>query len=82
MNTCRSCHAPVTWAETRTGKTMPVDPDPHPAGNVQLFQHPSGAQMADVLGPLEVAANGDRPLHRSHFATCPNADQHRRGGSS
>lgn len=81
MSACNSCHAPVIWAETRTGKRMPVDTRPHPDGNVRIVAHPSGVQMAEVLGPLEVAA-AEQPLHRSHFATCPNAAQHRRGGRS
>jgi len=49
---------------------MPLDPDPVPGGNVWL--------LAD--GTAEIHAVGDPTAirHVSHFATCPNANQHRR----
>lgn len=78
---CRSCGAPVTWATTTTGKRMPVDSAPHPDGNVLLRPRSRGEGLeAVVLGPLERLAQGRvHQLHHSHFATCPNATDHRRG---
>lgn len=69
MNACRSCAAPITWATTATGKTMPVEPSP--GGNVQLVVTGAGTVIAHVVGP----GQGD---HVSHFVTCPQAGQHRR----
>jgi len=72
MAKCRTCEAPVIWAETRSGKPMPLDEKPSGNGN-----------MAYVNGKAWVATDEDRrlrrPLHTSHFATCPDAGQHRRG---
>jgi hypothetical protein len=79
MSNCRSCGAEVIWTSTRGGKTMPVDAEPHPDGTVALTYDPlhDGIVVAEVLGPLEAMASDD-PLHRSHFATCPHADDWRR----
>lgn len=65
---CTSCGAAIVWARTDTGRSMPLDPDPVEGGNVQL-----GADgVARVVGPLFGGT------HKSHFATCPQAAQHRR----
>lgn len=67
---CRSCGAPIIFAATEQGKTMPVD----------------AAPQKRVL--LEPAAEGLPPIARvvdtyvSHFATCPNAAQHRKPPAS
>lgn len=72
---CRSCQAPIIWVKTVTGRSMPVDPTPTAAGNVWL--EPSPHQItANVIAPANM---GNYPVLRtSHFATCPEADQHRR----
>lgn len=76
---CTSCNAPIVWAFTSTGKRMPVNPDPVVGGNVVLL---TGNQQpeAQVLGAAEVARRAALGLlcHTSHFATCPQADAHRR----
>jgi len=68
---CRTCEAPILWAETPYGRPMPLDADPHPDG-----------KWTFVAGKAWQAGEEDRRLHRplrkSHFATCPNASQHRR----
>lgn len=68
---CRSCEAEILWVTTRTGKSMPLDVEPSPKGNMVL-----------VAGKTWVATDEDRRLKRptftSHFATCPEADQWRR----
>lgn len=68
---CRSCGAPVRWVKTEHAKAMPLDEEPTSDGNIVIEQG-----IARVVGPL--FADG-RPLHKSHFATCPNAAQHRKG---
>jgi len=73
MAECRSCHAPVIWVATTTGKQMPLDPIPVPDGNITLDTD----QVAHVL-PDAAHPPPDVPRYHSHFATCPNAAQHRR----
>jgi hypothetical protein len=71
MATCKSCDAEILWAETRSGKSMPLDAAPTAAGNMVL-----------VNGKTWTATDDDRRLHRelrtSHFATCVNAPLHRK----
>jgi hypothetical protein len=74
--TCRSCGAPVWWLEhTTTGKRSPVDPEPHPAGNIVR----EGALNTKyrVLHAGEEPAEGE-PRYRAHWVTCPMAARHRR----
>lgn len=39
---CRSCGAPVLWAQTPAGKAMPLNPQPVPNGNVLLVDRQAG----------------------------------------
>jgi len=71
---CSSCGAPIVWATMATGSRMPVDFEPSEGANVVLFDGPSGLMGVVVHGN----AFAHKPRHRSHFATCPNADEHRR----
>jgi len=65
---CRSCGEPILWVEmAATGRKMPLDVLPVPAGNVVLG--PDG--RARVLGKGEDA--GETPRYVSHYATCPQA---------
>lgn len=68
---CRSCSAPVVWTTTIAGKSIPLDPDPHPDGNVV----PDGTRVR-VLTDAEMPAT--TPAWRAHWTTCPHANQHRR----
>lgn len=77
---CRSCRAPVIWALTEAHRRrMPVDAEPTPDGNVLLTD--DDPPIAQVLVPGQASlftADNGAPTFTSHFATCPNADQHRR----
>jgi len=72
MSACRSCGAAVTWATTRSGKSMPLDEAPSDKGT-----------WVHVAGKTWQATDEDRrlmrPMHTSHFATCPQADAWRQG---
>jgi hypothetical protein len=82
-STCRSCGAAVVWATMiPSGKANPLDATPTPGGNT----------FAWVVGDKLEAENAARKTERvqraiernqnrytSHFATCPNAKEHRRG---
>jgi hypothetical protein len=74
---CNSCGSPIVWATTDNGKAMPVDASP-PAdrkGNVQLYTMLDGKLGAHVLSTPTVLVG---ELHKSHFATCEFAAQHRK----
>lgn len=80
MSDCRSCGAPIRWAVTATGKRIPLDPEPVDGGNVLLHEPIDGGEsIATVVGkaPAPSLFGDDAPRYVSHFATCPNADQHR-----
>jgi hypothetical protein len=64
---CRSCQALIEWAFTVKGARIPLDIGSQPAANILLDE----AGVAVVVPP----GQGTRT---SHFATCPNADQHRK----
>jgi len=75
---CRSCGEAVVWAETKNGKTMPVDAEPSADGNVELHEY-RGAVTVIVHGAATIAeARARAELHTSHFKTCPNANGWRR----
>lgn len=79
---CRSCQAGIEWARIEpSGKAMPVDwktyaPDDERA-NVAVRRDGHGSLHARVLGKGEDILRSEQRT-TSHFATCPNADQHRK----
>jgi hypothetical protein len=87
MEVCRSCKAPVTWVRTEGGNSMPVDAEPVDSGNIVLSHRIVGQpplalyQSRDMIEQLRrESAAREEPLRlfRSHFASCPNARQHRK----
>lgn len=81
---CRSCGAPMIWAETANGKRMPVDADPVEGASFVLVEAPDDGRLLaihvskawpDYMAAGEVDA-ADR--YTSHFATCPDAGKFRR----
>lgn len=64
---CKSCNAAIIWVKTVNGKTMPLDAEP--VGGTFLVES-SQAGMQPTARAVAV--------RRSHFATCPQADQHRK----
>lgn len=56
----------MRWARTVNGKSIPLDPEPVPGGNVELRDG-----LACVVKPDGAAR------YVSHFATCKNANGHR-----
>jgi hypothetical protein len=75
---CRTCKAPLRWAHlVRSGRPHPLDAEPSKRGNVRLV----GDGRAQLLtGPelIEARAAG-AALFVSHFATCPDRADWRRG---
>lgn len=76
MTKCRSCDAEVVWAKTQAGRKMPLDAQPVEGWSDLrgLFVLRDGV----ALGAVTAAPRAGEPVYRSHFATCPHANQHRR----
>lgn len=77
---CRSCGAKIRFVKMKSGKSMPVNEkivnyktDPH--GKERIVT-PGGDVVACVTGINADEATGFGYV--SHFATCPNARNHRR----
>ena len=76
IQTCRSCAAFIIWVVTAKGQRMPLD-----AAVTAIFDFPEGDdETTDHPGE----ALGGSPWymvkgHVSHFATCPQASQWRKG---
>lgn len=75
---CRSCDAPIIWARTINGKTMPVDAEPTEGGNV-LLEIRQGLMRATVYPPDATLIDPDLTFRLSHFTTCPDAQGWRKG---
>jgi hypothetical protein len=71
---CRSCGAPILWARTLKNRLMPIDAEPDPKGAL-VMQAGSGRAIVRQLTELDAP---ERLRYTSHFATCPNAKQHRK----
>lgn len=78
LATCRSCGASIVWVVTSNLKKMPVDADPvalpHGFRLTEEDDDDAGAPIATFVAAVPA---GER-VWQSHFATCPNATQHRR----
>jgi hypothetical protein len=75
---CRTstCRKPVIWAFTVGGSRMPVDAEPVKHGTIVLDRGSDGRLTIRFVG---VPQWPDHPVrYRSHFATCPAAQDHRR----
>lgn len=88
MAKCPSCGAPIRWCLTENDRTMPIDPDPDPRGNVVLTgdvgrigdkEFGRGAPIVHVLKAGELP-DGERFM--PHFATCPNMGDRARAARS
>lgn len=63
---------------TERGKAMPVDATPDWYGTVLLYRG-DGGQLHVQVGTQTVVGRTYLPgRYSSHFATCPDADEHRR----
>lgn len=73
MDECRSCNANIFWGRTRNDKSIPIDAEPTPDGNLTLEEKP----YVRVHGnPAAIPAETIR--YTSHFVTCPNRATWRR----
>ena len=79
---CRSCHAEIAFVATTHGGKMPIDFEPVADGTIAVVAGLAG----EIDPPLGVVLTDDAlararargaPLHRSHFASCPQAAEWR-----
>lgn len=80
---CSSCGQLIVWAASATsGKPIPISAKAHPRGNVELEPNPDPREppTAHMLGKSDRRVGHPPPSIRyvSHFADCPNAEQHRK----
>lgn len=84
---CKSCRRPIFWVRTTSGAKMPIDTVGALNGTIVIVDKYDPANpQADSRGNTKTAEvhNPGDPRHAglqryvSHFATCPNAKQHRR----
>ena len=85
-STCRKCNAPIIWLKTPAGKWMPAD-----EGLVPYRQGPEGKQYVvtdrgelircTILeeGDLQPGEFPTGMARVPHWATCPYADDFKRG---
>lgn len=77
---CRSCGKRIIFIRMKSGKNMPVDENfvnyKLAAGGKERIATPAGDVVACITGVDAREADGFGYV--SHFATCPNASQHRR----
>lgn len=77
---CGTCSAPVIWAISEKGSRTPINPEPLPTGgNIRLRDTGGPTPLAVVLNTRQQF--GLHWLYTTHFVTCPQAAQHRRGRS-
>ena len=78
MSRCKSCGKEIIWIKMASGKSMPVDAEPISYkldmhnGNLTLIT-PDGRVVKAFFDP-----GSDVVGYTSHFATCPNANAHRK----
>lgn len=83
---CRTCNAPIEWVITERGKRMPIDANPHPDGRFKKLprvatEHGMATKVRYLPdAELADARAGVSALYTSHFATCPDAADHRKAG--
>lgn len=77
VSICRSCQADVYWMRSDKGKNAPIDARPSADGNCTLdFTFKTFRVLSGDA--LDLARTNGVELFKNHFATCPNASDHRR----
>lgn len=81
--TCKSCEAPIRWAvfEDKPG-AFPLDPFPTVDGNISVVDWRPATNTRAIATPVCAIKPGPRAVtsyrYTSHFATCPDANEHRK----
>ena len=87
MARCRSCGAQIRWITTFAGKHTPVNAETiwffpgegsEEESRTERFVTEEGAVICGIRTEGNIKKQGSRAGYISHFATCPNADKHRK----
>ena len=88
LSKCSSCGAAIYWVITAPrGSLMPIDAKPVDSGNVLVWavSRPTvigsrNIEVGNLIAKVSSDSSGSAGQHRytSHFATCPNAKEHRK----
>lgn len=82
MSTCRGCGRTIEWIRMRSGKMMPVDPDPVfvDEGGSQVFVTDEGDTITGrQINPEPTEDKASLTVaFIPHWATCPEAKRFRR----
>lgn len=83
MAKCSSCGADILWVKTVSGKKMPLDEEPVwirlQTGGHTYIRKDGTFVFGEIMGDADDDPDANAiEAHTSHFASCPNADQHRR----
>lgn len=70
-----TCTAHVRWVYTLAGARMPLEPDPHPDGNVIRVRLEDGSIRAKVLTGVELPAQ--QTAWMPHWRNCPDSPLYR-----
>lgn len=76
MATCRSCGAQILWAKTESGRLIPLDPERRADGNLAMTGRQVRSTRQQLVPEVRYVRAGSGS-HVTHFATCPNAAEHR-----
>lgn len=74
---CKSCGASIAFIRLTSGKYNPVDPESH----TTIKPDPTGNPWVTTYGAViwgRPDPDGDIQAYLSHFASCPEADRHRK----
>lgn len=78
MSICKNCGEDIIWAETDSGKRMPVDIYPNAIGNLRVDFTDPAHPLVHVLTMDQQREADPEDLYLSHFVTCLKAASHRR----
>lgn len=70
------CGRPILWVMTIGNARMPLDPNPHPDGNVVPVHLGPGNVRARILTGNDLPAL--EPAYMPHHRTCPDSEHYRR----
>lgn len=84
MPKCRTCPAPIIFAQQNPTEknpypsNNPLNAGPHPDGNLRLDRRTMRYDVLTGQTLAEARIRGEG-LYISHFATCPNRQQFKKG---
>lgn len=77
MSKCRSCGQEIAWIELKSGKRMPVDLPPIDPKEVKHGETLISDDGRVVTTGMGIVLNDFQDYYRSHFSSCPHADDWR-----